>query len=205
MNGKRMFTQAVLLLCGAAPLTAAGCYEYKDLVDPCWPQRYNNMARNEVSDAFAAQVNKGHMLDQTVWTYDFEPGTDKLNAMGLDHLMVLAQRLPQPDAMIFIQTAQLPGDLTYDAANPEKLSATRAELDSKRGAAVQKFLMAQTGGHYEFQVAVVDPYEVRLPSVQVGTSIVQMYSAAKGTLTGANPVSGASGGGGGSSGGGGGR
>src|ERR1700722_1774736 len=102
MNGvitKRMWAKTVLLLCSSAPLAAAGCYDYKDLVDPCYPQRYNNMSQNEVNGAFAAQVDKGHVLDQTVWTYDFDPGTDKLNAIGLDHLTVLMRRLPQPDTL----------------------------------------------------------------------------------------------------------
>ena len=48
MNGfitKRLWSRAVLLLCGGVPLATVGCYEYKDIVDPCYPQRYENMSR----------------------------------------------------------------------------------------------------------------------------------------------------------------
>ena len=172
MNGfirKRMWAKAVLLLCGGTTLAATGCYEYKDLVDPCYPDRYNHMAEMEVNGPFATQVGKGHMLDQTVWNYYFEPGTDKLNGMGIDHLARLSRRLPQPDTLLFLQTAQIttsdtvPKDLVYDPANPDKLAAGRQDLDARRIAAVQKFMMAQTAGRgYDFQVAVIDPSEVGL-------------------------------------------
>jgi hypothetical protein len=210
---KRMWAKAVLLLCGGAPLAATGCYEYSDLVDPCYPKRYNHMAEKEVNGAFAAQVNKGHMLDQTVWNYDFDPGTDKLNAMGIDHLAILARRLPQPDTLLFLQTAQittsdtLPKDLVYDAANPDKLASSRQDLDAKRVAAIQKFLMAQTAGKgYDFQVAVIDPSEIGLAAIPVSASIRELYgSHFRGNLTssgGAGPAGGAGAPGGGGGGGG---
>ena len=71
----------------------------------------------------APQVSNGHVLDQTVWNYDFEPGTDKLTGGGLEHLAYLARRRPQPDPMVYLQTAQ---DVAYDPASPDKLAATRA-------------------------------------------------------------------------------
>src|SRR5581483_323503 len=109
MNGfitKRLLSKAVLLACGGAALAGSGCYEYRELVDPCYPQRYEYMSRKEENAAFGAQVARGHMLDQTVWGYHFVTGTDQLNAMGLEHLAVLARRLPQPDTLLFVQTAQ---------------------------------------------------------------------------------------------------
>src|SRR4051812_19110825 len=39
----------------------------KDLYDPCWPERYNTLARRSVNHAMAPQVMNGHVLDQTVW------------------------------------------------------------------------------------------------------------------------------------------
>jgi hypothetical protein len=206
---KRMWTKAVLLLCSGAPLAAAGCYEYKDIVDPCYPDRYNYMAEREVNGAFAAQVAHGHMLDQTVWNYHFDAGTDRLNAMGLDHLAMLARRLPQADTLLFLQTAQ---DVVYDAAAADKLNDTRVDLNTKRIAAVQKFLSAQTAGAgYNFQVAVIDPSEIGLPAVPVNSTVAQWIGRFKGGLatSGGGSVSGgggaaASSGGGGGGGGGGG-
>ena len=175
MNGfvtKRLLARAVLLACGGAAL--AGGDWYKDCVDPCYPQRYEYMSRKEVYGAFGAQVAHGHMLDQTVWGYHFDPGTDRLNQMGLDHLAYLARRLPQPDTLLFLQTAQ---DVTYDPAAPDKMAEARADLNAKRIVAIQRFLMAQTAGHgSDFQVVPIDPSDVTLPAVPVQAAITQLWT-----------------------------
>ena len=89
--GKRLWAKAMLLLSGARTgAAAARCCDYRNLVDPCYPDRYEYMSRKETQAALGAQVQKGHMLDQTVWMYHFEYGTDQLNRMGLDHLAMLA-------------------------------------------------------------------------------------------------------------------
>ena len=59
-----------------------GCYRYHDVVDPCYPVRYSYMARQEVCAGLAPQVNNGHVLDQTIWNYHFELGSDKLTPGG---------------------------------------------------------------------------------------------------------------------------
>src|SRR5947209_5202561 len=48
------------------------CQAYRNLVDPCYPQRYEYMARKEVNEAFIPQVQNGHVLDQTIWNWMFE-------------------------------------------------------------------------------------------------------------------------------------
>ena len=155
---KGLITKVLAAACGTGLLALAGCNgtgcSYDNLVDPCYPQRYEYMSRKEVYGAFGAQVAHGHMLDQTVWGYHFDPGTDRLNAMGLDHLAYLARRLPQPDTLLFLQTAQ---DVTYDPAAPDKMADARADLNAKRIVAIQRFLMAQTAGHgSDFQVVPID-------------------------------------------------
>src|SRR5262249_349452 len=140
---KRLLAKAVLLACGGASLTGAGCYGYRDCVDPCYPQRYEYMSRKEANGAFAAQVARGHSLDQPVGNYHCTRGRDELNPMGLEHRASLARRLPQPDTLLFVQTAL---DIPYDPAAPEKMSDARADLNTKRIAAIQKFLLAQTAG-----------------------------------------------------------
>jgi hypothetical protein len=174
---KRLWAKAVLLACGGLPVAGAGCCEYKDLVDPCYPQRYEHMARMEVIDPMGTQVAKGHALEQTVWNYHFDAGTDKLNTMGQDHLAYLGRRLPQADPILYLQTAQL-GEVTYDPATPDKLTDTRADLDAKRIAAIQKFLNAQTAGKgVAFQVITIDPGEIGLPALAVGSAYGQMLSS----------------------------
>src|SRR5262249_1105401 len=145
---------------GTGLLALVGCYSpgsatYHDLVDPCYPQRYEAMARHEVNEGMAAQIDNGHVLDQTVWDDHFEAGTDKLTPGGLEPLKILVRRRPQPDPVIFVQAAQ---DVAYDPAHPEAFVKARAELTGKRVQAVQAFLGAYTAAApVDFHVAVHDP------------------------------------------------
>jgi hypothetical protein len=190
---KGLIQKAVAVLCCAgATAGAGGCYTYRDLVDPCYPERYEYAARKEVNAAFAPQVQNGHVLDQTVWNYHFEAGTDRLTAGGLDHLAYLARRRPHPDPIVFLQTAQ---DVGYDPANPDKLVAARRELDDKRVQAVKNFLTAQTAGRaVDFQVLVHDPADVSQSAVPVNTAVLSSYGGARGVLpSGAAGVGGGAG------------
>ncbi len=177
MNGRMKVLS--LVCCGACALT--GCYGYYDLIDTCWPDRYNYMAQKEVKAAFAPQVNNGKVLDQTIWNYHFETGTDKLTAGGLEHLAYIARRRPHPDTCLFLQTAQ---DIAYDPNAPDKLAETRQELDLKRIQAIQKFLSAQTNAQCMFQICVHDPAEVGLSAIAVNSATQQMLTTRfKGGLT----------------------
>jgi hypothetical protein len=196
---KGFIPRAAALLCGGVVLGSSGCHWYSDLVDPCYPQRYSYMARQEVYAALAPQVQNGHVLDQTVWNYHFEPGSDRLTAGGLDHLAYLARRRPHPDPTIYLQTAQ---DVPYDPLNPEQLVTTRTELDAKRKQAILSFLMAQTAGRpTEFNVVAHDPADTGMSAVGANTAVQQMLNT---RFRGGLPVGGAGAGGGGGVGGGGG-
>jgi hypothetical protein len=158
-----------LLGCTAVVAASQGCYGYREIVDPCYPERYEYAARKEVHAALAPQVQNGHVLDQTVWNSHFEPGTDRLTAGGLDHLAYLARRRPQPDPIVYLQTAQ---DLGYDQGNPDKLTEERQDLDGRRIQAIQRYLSAQTAGRgCEFQVLVHDPAEVGMPAVPANVAL----------------------------------
>lgn len=108
MNG--FIRRAALGTClGASVAALAGCVPaYRDLVDPCWPERYNYEARQSVRSAFNAQAANGHTLDQTIWNEHFERGADgygtpTLTRAGKEHLLYLARRQPAPDPMVFVQ------------------------------------------------------------------------------------------------------
>jgi hypothetical protein len=170
-----------LLACAAASAAGGGCY-YRDIVDPCWPERYNYLARQEVNGSLAPQVQNGHVLDQTVWNYHFEVGTDKLTAGGLEHVAYLARRRPCPDTVVYIQTAQ---DVLYEAANPQRLAEVRQDLDAKRVVAVQKFLDVQTSGRpANFQVLVHDPAEPGISAAFGNAAANQLVGRARGGLGG---------------------
>jgi hypothetical protein len=179
---KGFLTKCLAAMCATGGLAfAGGCDAYRNLVDPCYPERYNFAARQAVNAAMAPQVQNGHILDQTVWNYHFEPGTDKLTPGGMDFLASLARRRPAPDPTVFIQTAQ---DITYDPANPDKFIEQRANLDNKRIQAVQNYLTAQTAGrHLSFEVGIHDPSEVGMSGTQAGLAAAKMY-----TISGAVPV-----------------
>jgi hypothetical protein len=156
---------------GLSLFTLAGCAAYRDIVDPCWPERYNAMARQSVNDFTNAQASNGHILDQTVWNYFFERDpktgapTDKLNPAGIEKLTFISRRRPAPDTRIFLATAQdIPG-LAEKA--PDKAIAERLDLNNRRIAAVQKFLTVQTNGLAAYQIEVHDPAEVGIAALQI--------------------------------------
>src|SRR5689334_25134200 len=81
---KGIITKALAGVALSGGLSSAGCYHYQKCVDPCWPERYDYKARQEVISAFAPQVQNGHILDQTLYNYQFDAGTDHLTDSGRD-------------------------------------------------------------------------------------------------------------------------
>lgn len=119
MNG--FIRHATLCTCLGASLVALfGCVPaYRELADPCWPERYNYLARNSVRDTFNAQAANGHALDQTIWPEYFD-GRNKLTDRGEERLRYLALRRPVPDPRVFLQRS---GDNATDAARKEAVEA----------------------------------------------------------------------------------
>jgi hypothetical protein len=191
---KGFISKGLVVLCCAAASAGMGCLP-NTCVDPCYPTRYNWMARSEVNTAMAPQVQNGHVLDQTIWNYYFEPGSDRLTTGGLERLAYIARRRPCPDTVLYMQTAQ---DVIYDQTAPEKMVENRQTLDGRRVAAVQSYLTAQTAGRpTPFQVVIHDPAEPSLSSVPVNSSVTQMYFRFRGGLmmTGQGGMGGGGGGG----------
>jgi hypothetical protein len=165
------FIPRTMLGLGLSLVTLAGCAGYREIVDPCWPERYNAMARQSVNDAMNAQASNGHILDQTVWNnhFDHDPKTgaptDRLNPAGIEHLNYISRRRPAPDTHIFLATAQdIPG--LSDKA-PDKASAERKDLNDRRLAAIQRYLAIQAGTAVAYSIEVHDPAEVGMAAVQI--------------------------------------
>jgi hypothetical protein len=163
MNGFMQKALAGLCLGGGSLITLVGCHAYREVVDPCWPERYNHQAQQSIQETFAAQTNNGHILDQTVWNWHFEAGTEKLNGAGLAHLQYLGRRRPAPDPRIFLQTAlDLP---------PERSVEDRTKLDNARMQVVQNYLTAHTANRnlgFAFDVVVHDPADPSISAVPIG-------------------------------------
>lgn len=182
---------AGVVLAGGVAL-AAGCAHG----DPCWPDRYANEARAAVVANFQPQVENGQVLDQTLWNQHFAYGTDRLNGAGMDKLDQVARRRPQPDPRLFLQTAR---DIPFDPARPDEYAARRAELDTRRTAAVQKYLAATlTGRPAPFDIQIHDPAYPGIdgaaprviippPAARVGTAVIP-GAGVPGAVPGAVPV-----------------
>jgi hypothetical protein len=110
---------------------------WRNYVDPCYPERYNHAARQAVIAPFAQQVHNGHVLNQTIWNYYFEAGTDKLTPAGAEKLNSIARTRPAADPKLYIQAAV---DLGVTEANADAIADQRAELDAKRAQAILKYL-----------------------------------------------------------------
>lgn len=173
MNG--FVARALAVACVTGGLAASGCgpcIPVRDQWDRCWPQRYNYVARKELVEAFAPQVQNGHILDQTVWNYHFETGSDKLTPGGMQKLDTLSRTRPQPDQYLFLATAH---DIHMDPEKPEGYAEERQRLDAKRVAAIQRYLNTQMAGRpMAFEVLIHDPYEVGLAADTAAGAVRRM-------------------------------
>lgn len=161
------------------------------LFDPCWPERYNYEARQEVLAPFAAHAENGRIVDGTVYNFEFEPGTDKLAPGGMAKLDYLSRKRPAPDRIVYLQTAR---DLAYDAANAERLGPARADLDAKRAASIQKYLAATTAGRgLVFDVTVIDPNDITF-SAAGPANAARAWPGRYGATASVTPASGGGGG-----------
>src|SRR5436305_105569 len=102
---RKMRAAALLAVAVTGGLGSVGCVHndggkgvagdaYRKWGDPCYPERYNHMARAEVLAPFAQQVYNGHVLNQTIYNWYFEAGTDKLTPAGIEKLNSIARTRP---------------------------------------------------------------------------------------------------------------
>ncbi len=182
MKGFMKKTLALFWIAGA--LASVGCQDgerYRNLVDPCHMERYGAVARQEVITGFTPQVHNGRILDQTIWNYHFDSGTDKLNPSGMDKLDQLVRRRPEPDQRVFLATAR---DLIYNVDKPDEYAETRRDLDAKRSIAIQKYLAVQTAGRpMQFDVLIHDPADPAIPGAGIRNAISTQRTNYTGVLT----------------------
>ena len=179
-------------------VSATGCYgTFHEVVDPCYPERYNCKAREEVSDLRAAQVQQGLIYEQTLFVHHFNPASETLHPGGVALLQRLANRRPAPETVIYLQTAQNNYDLDYK--KPEEYASKRKELDDKRKLEIEKFLKMERPD-VNFTVVVSNPAKVGISGSEGRAAVNDIRSTAKGTfmipgLTGGGGGGGGSGGG----------
>ncbi|MBN9523848.1 hypothetical protein J0H58_35950 [bacterium] len=140
-----------------------GWTRYYNAVDPCWPERYNAVARAETLAPFATQVNNGRVLEQTIWNWHFESGSDVITPAGQAKLDAIAQVRPQPDGRVYMQVARdVPA---YGAGGLDTVAARREELTAKRAEAVRKYMAAQPSLHgVNYEVFIHDAPVPSMPA-----------------------------------------
>jgi len=78
-----------------------------------------------------------------------------------------------------------PQIVAYDPAKSDELGQKRQDMDGKRVVAIQKFLIAQTGGRRgEFQVLIHDPSEVGVTGIWAANENSKMLGRVQGGLEG---------------------
>jgi hypothetical protein len=149
---KGFIKQTAALCCfGAGLFTVLGCTAYREVVDPCWPERYNSMAAHSVRQMNMAQTAQGHKLEQTIWSSFFEvdpktgDGTGILNDAGKETLRIISRKEPVPDFQLWL-------NYPHDVKDP----ARRDAVIEQRKAAIKSFLTTQTklgsGDSYHIEV-----------------------------------------------------
>lgn len=159
-------------------VSVTGCYgTYHELVDPCYPERYNCKAREEVNDLRNMQTQNGLMYEQTLFVHHFNPASEALHPGGVALLQRLANRRPAPETVVYLQTAQNNYDLDYK--KPEEYASKRKELDEKRKLEVEKFLKMERPD-VNFTVVLSNPAKLGISGQEGRAAINNVRSTARG-------------------------
>lgn len=159
-------------------LSVTGCYgTFHELVDPCYPERYNCKAREEVNDLRATQVQNGLIYEQTMFVHHFNPASETLHPGGVAHLERLANRRPVPETTIYLQSAQNTYDLDYK--KPEEYASKRKELDEKRKKEIEGYLKMERPD-VAFTVVLSNPAKVGLSGAEGRSAIQNVRGTARG-------------------------
>jgi hypothetical protein len=178
-------------------LSLSGCYgTFHEIVDPCYPERYNCKAREAINDLRQAQINNGLIYEQTLYVHHFNPASETLNAGGIAQLQRLANRRPAPETVIYLQTAQNSYDLDYK--KPEEYASKRDELNAKRKQEIEKFLKMERPD-VAFNVVVSNPAKLGISGAEGNASIRNARGTSRGyfMIPGFQDTGGGGGGGGG--------
>jgi len=195
---RRILSKAGLGCAALALMSVTGCYgTFHEVVDPCYPERYNCKAREEVRALRDMQEANGTAIEQTLYVHYFKPGSAELNDAGVAVLERLSHRRPAPETTIFVQTAQNTYDLDY--RQPEQLAQRRNELDNTRKAQVEQFLRVARPDVNFTVVAGANPGREGINGNEAATSVRNIRRTARGyfLIPGFQEAGGGGGGGGG--------
>jgi hypothetical protein len=155
-----------------------------------WPERNSYLARQPVLHAFETQANNALSTNDVILTAFFENGTATLNPVGRDKLDQLARKMPVPNPIVYLQTAN---DVVYDEKAPEKTVAARADLDTKRQQAILAYLNTRVAAkNTPFSVLPIDIQDPSTnsagPAAAVRGLTLQYRSGITGGISSGNPM-----------------
>lgn len=138
--------------------------------------RYSEQARQGIRAGFEMQAQAGLELDQTVWNYHFETGTDRLRPGGRALLDRLARR--GPNLSLRLQQAR---DLPYVLGDHTKLDRLRIDLDARRLKTIDDYL-AFSQPHVMLSIRVSDPNAVGMSGIEAVKAYRELQQTGRGIL-----------------------
>jgi len=195
---RRILSKAGLGCAALALMSVTGCYgTFHEVVDPCYPERYNCKAREEVGALRDLQEQNGTAIEQTLYVHYFKPGAAELNDAGVAFLERVSHRRPAPETTIYVQTAQNTYDLDYRQA--DQLATRRNDLDNARKAQVEAFLRVARPDVTFTVVGGANPGREGINALEAATAVRNIRRTARGyfLIPGFQESGGGGGGGGG--------
>lgn len=176
----RILSKAGLGCAALAVLSVTGCYgTFHEVVDPCYPERYNCKAREEVRAFREMQEANGTAIEQTLYVHYFEPGKASLNDGGIAFLERVSHRRPAPETTIWIQSAQNTYDLDF-TKEAGTIAQKRTDLDNARKALVEQFLKVARPDVAFNVVTGANPGREGINALEIATGVRNIRRTARG-------------------------
>jgi hypothetical protein len=177
---RRILSKAGLGCAALALMSVTGCYgTFHEVVDPCYPERYNCKAREEVNAFRNMQEANGTAIEQTLYAHYFMPGEAKLNDGGIAFLERITHRRPSPETTIYIQTAQNTYDLDFNQ-NAGQVAQKRTDLDNARKALVEQFVKMSRPDVAFNIVTGANPGKEGINGLEIATGVRNIRRTARG-------------------------
>jgi len=172
-------------LLSASLVSLTGCYgTYNDLVDPCYPERYNCQARAEVQSRIAMQSKNGLDIEQTLYNYHFKPNSADIAPSGQNLLTRVATRRPSAFKEVFVQNSfDAVTDANFDPATAGATADKIRELNKNRRDAVLAFLNSRSpamADNTPWKVEISFPSRVGMYSREAAIAVDLMHTSPAG-------------------------
>lgn len=140
-TGRRKLHWSLPLSLSAAAAAQGLILEQSLLAGECCcqyePRCFSMLSRATTQELLSQQAGRGMVLQQTIWSIQFERGTAKLHYSGRAVLHRLVRQFPDMPLELFVQSAQ---DIEFDSEAPAEYAKERDTLDFQRAQAVRDYM-----------------------------------------------------------------